>query len=331
MRNKYSGLQEFFGVSLLFLFIFVLFGFLYFWHKRIDVLILQQEVLLPPFVKLCCYISLSWGFFLWIDSVFLLRVRGKGTPHPRFNPTQKIVYRGPYKYFRHPIYSGFLFIIFSRAMVVVSPFLFIVGLVVHFFIKKFIIPIEEKDNLKRFGIRYEEYIQSVDNVWYNQFSGGKYNIGIGFLIFVILLGMLNLFIVSPNIHAPIVRENNAIKIITISCGLFLSIVGLGLFISAITLFIFKVKGLKTYGPYSFVRNPMYSGFFHIYIGLSLFLNSWYCILFTPLLVGIASFYVAQIKERNQIQLYGNEFKEYIKNVPRFFRVWFSTKITDKLS
>jgi protein-S-isoprenylcysteine O-methyltransferase Ste14 len=88
-------------------------------------------------------------------------VRGRGTAAP-FDPPQRFVAIGPYKFVRNPMYIGGLamllgFGLYLRALSVLG-FTAMVGFVLHLFVLYF----EEPDLERRFGSSYLDYRKRVD-------------------------------------------------------------------------------------------------------------------------------------------------------------------------
>ncbi len=90
--------------------------------------------------------------------------------------------------------------------------------------------------------------------------------------------------------------------------------------------------LCTSGPYAKVRNPLYLGNMLIYIGICFVGGGNY---FFEKLVLILSFFTIQysmivsLEEETLTNLFGNEYKDYCKNVPRIipkFKPWISNEI-----
>lgn len=100
------------------------------------------------------------GFSLFIYTVSLFRKIGKGTLAP-WQPTQKLVVYGPYRYCRNPMITGVLFIligeslIFHSTNIVVWSGIFFLINTTYFLLK------EEPDLYKRFGDEYLEYKRNV--------------------------------------------------------------------------------------------------------------------------------------------------------------------------
>ena len=77
----------------------------------------------------------------------------------------------------------------------------------------------------------------------------------------------------------------------------------------------KQAKLVTSGPFAFSRNPIYVGFLMIYLGYAIAIQSWLIILRIPL---IMYFYKsAKAEEKNLEKLFGHDYTEYKKRVPRF--------------
>lgn len=75
--------------------------------------------------------------------------------------------------------------------------------------------------------------------------------------------------------------------------------------------------LKTDGIYAWVRNPMYSGIWFVIAGMSFM---WHNIFSVPMLIIdwlILTIVIKKTEERWLMDLYGNEYAEYIKRVNRF--------------
>jgi|TARA_B100000315_G_scaffold260754_1_gene324873 protein-S-isoprenylcysteine O-methyltransferase Ste14 len=105
--------------------------------------------------------------------------------------------------------------------------------------------------------------------------------------------------------------------------------------------------LCTDGPFAYVRNPLYIGNYFVYFGVILFSSDGGLLI--PLLT-MATFYfiaqyglIIQLEEQTLINLFGEKYKEYCKNVPRilprlspwklrnntFPNTWKKTFITEK--
>jgi protein-S-isoprenylcysteine O-methyltransferase Ste14 len=104
--------------------------------------------------------SIGLGLALFVASLRQFAVRGKGTLAP-WDPPKHLVVEGPYRYVRHPMISGVLFVVAGEALVLRSwphgqwALLFLV-------INLVFIPLFEEPQLeRRFGASYAEYRQHV--------------------------------------------------------------------------------------------------------------------------------------------------------------------------
>lgn len=84
----------------------------------------------------------------------------------------------------------------------------------------------------------------------------------------------------------------------------------------------KVGGtfLVISGPFAFVRNPLYVGNMLMYIGIGIMSFALFPYLQIAAFVFFAIQYHFIVKEEESylIETYGDDYKEYVKNVPRFF-------------
>ena len=100
------------------------------------------------------------GGYLAVKTVGLFTTFGAGTPAP-WEPSQKLVIRGPYRYIRNPMITGVILILlgesilFNSWLVFLWTLVFIVGNMIYF-------PyVEEKGLVARFGDAYREYRDQV--------------------------------------------------------------------------------------------------------------------------------------------------------------------------
>ena len=74
--------------------------------------------------------------------------------------------------------------------------------------------------------------------------------------------------------------------------------------------------LKTDGIYAWVRNPMYSGFWIAFFGISLFWHN-ICLLIIPVINWIfMTVILRNTEEKWLLELYGNEYRRYLREVNR---------------
>ena len=103
----------------------------------------------------------------------------------------------------------------------------------------------------------------------------------------------------------------------------------GLFVLGLTIRLFMKKGEGTLAPweptqklvvegiYRYVRNPMHSGVFMVLYGEGLVLSSMPILIFATAFVLIHLFYIPLSEERGLEKRFGEEFRTYKKNVPRW--------------
>jgi protein-S-isoprenylcysteine O-methyltransferase Ste14 len=108
-----------------------------------------------------------WGMFFIIAGLILLALtirlfhrQGRGTLAP-WNPTQKLVVAGPYRYVRNPMISGVLMILLGESMLFGSWLLFAWWLLFWGINHTYFLLYEEPGLVQRFGedyVRYKEHV-----------------------------------------------------------------------------------------------------------------------------------------------------------------------------
>ncbi|HEY0668865.1 MAG TPA: isoprenylcysteine carboxylmethyltransferase family protein [Sphingobacteriaceae bacterium] len=103
----------------------------------------------------------------------------------------------------------------------------------------------------------------------------------------------------------------------------------GLFLFFYTVYLFNTFGkgtlapwaatrrLVVYGPYRYCRNPMITGVFCILIGETLFLHSMNLLFWSMAFFLINSIYFILKEEPDLEKRFGNDYKVYKENVPRW--------------
>jgi protein-S-isoprenylcysteine O-methyltransferase Ste14 len=94
---------------------------------------------------------------------------------------------------------------------------------------------------------------------------------------------------------------------------------IGLFLITITLINFYTSPMNepvTKGVYRFSRNPMFIGFFLVYVGISIACFSWVYLLITALFIVIVN-YVSPLEEEITIKHYGKSYKDYMEITPKW--------------
>jgi protein-S-isoprenylcysteine O-methyltransferase Ste14 len=117
------------------------------------------------------------------------------------------------------------------------------------------------------------------------------------------------------------------NLISKSAGIIFFIAGLFLFLW--TNYLFKTFGKGTLapwtvkqhlvirGPYKYCRNPMITGVLCILIGETLFLHSTNILIWTCIFLTVHIFYFAFKEEPDLYKRFGEEYKTYKANVPRW--------------
>jgi protein-S-isoprenylcysteine O-methyltransferase Ste14 len=100
------------------------------------------------------------GMILLVVTVYLFATVGEGTLAP-WDPTQKLVVEGPYRYVRNPMITGVLTVLVGESIVTGS--LAIALLAAFFFVLNHVYFIfsEEPGLIKRFGQPYKRYMKNV--------------------------------------------------------------------------------------------------------------------------------------------------------------------------
>jgi protein-S-isoprenylcysteine O-methyltransferase Ste14 len=100
------------------------------------------------------------GLGLFVSSLHHFFTRGRGTLAP-WDPPQRLVVSGPYRFVRNPMISGVIFVLFSEAFLLRSlPLLAWAGTFLAMNLV-YIPLIEEPGLAARFGAAYDEYCKHV--------------------------------------------------------------------------------------------------------------------------------------------------------------------------
>jgi len=73
----------------------------------------------------------------------------------------------------------------------------------------------------------------------------------------------------------------------------------------------------TDGPFRFSRNPIYVGDWFIYVGMMFWLQTWWPVLFAPLVWGIIHFGVIRHEEAHLEARFGDEYRHFKAHVRRW--------------
>ena len=75
----------------------------------------------------------------------------------------------------------------------------------------------------------------------------------------------------------------------------------------------------TKGAYRYSRNPMFIGFFLVYVGISIACISWIYMVLTILFIWMVN-YLSAFEEAITLGQYGKTYKEYLKRTPKWIGV-----------
>jgi protein-S-isoprenylcysteine O-methyltransferase Ste14 len=75
--------------------------------------------------------------------------------------------------------------------------------------------------------------------------------------------------------------------------------------------------IVTLGPFGFTRNPLYLGVTLAYVGLTLVVNTWWCILLLVPVLLLIHFGVVMREERYLDRKFGDSYREYRSRVRRY--------------
>jgi protein-S-isoprenylcysteine O-methyltransferase Ste14 len=103
------------------------------------------------------------GGFIDFICISLFIHRGQGTPAV-FDPPVKFIAAGPYKYVRNPMYIGGFILLIGFGFFHYSISILVLSLILIFLFHLFVVFVEERGLLMRFGESYIEYKKSV-NRW----------------------------------------------------------------------------------------------------------------------------------------------------------------------
>ena len=72
------------------------------------------------------------------------------------------------------------------------------------------------------------------------------------------------------------------------------------------------------GPYRFSRNPMYVAWTMMYVGATALVNTWWLLLFLPLLIAFTHYFGVLREEQQLEQSFGQEYRQYCDRVRRYW-------------
>ena len=114
-------------------------------------------------LKIIGYCFMLIGLILFLSSIFMFRIKGKGTLAP-WSPTSKLVIDGPYKYVRNPMIIGVISILTGEAFLL-NTISILIWAMLFFIINTVYFEFMEEPRLERkFGDDYVSYKNNV-NRW----------------------------------------------------------------------------------------------------------------------------------------------------------------------
>jgi protein-S-isoprenylcysteine O-methyltransferase Ste14 len=106
------------------------------------------------------WIVIAFGLALFSWCLWNFATVGRGTPGP-WDPTQKVVVTGPYRWVRNPMYLAVLSVILGEGWIYTSPALVVYAAVVAVVVHTFVVVYEEPTLSDQFGERYITYREQV--------------------------------------------------------------------------------------------------------------------------------------------------------------------------
>jgi hypothetical protein len=83
-------------------------------------------------------------------------------------------------------------------------------------------------------------------------------------------------------------------------------------------YLIKKKRLTTWGPYRYVRNPLYLGTFIIGLGLCIVQRSLFFLIIYLAIFTFVYYFQIKYEEKELEAIFGEEYREYCRKVPRLF-------------
>jgi protein-S-isoprenylcysteine O-methyltransferase Ste14 len=106
------------------------------------------------------WVLVGLGFALYAWCLWNFVTVGRGTPGP-WDPTEKVVATGPYRWVRNPMYIAVLALILGEAWLFMSLALVVYAIVVAAIVHTFVVVYEEPTLTEQFGESYVSYRKQV--------------------------------------------------------------------------------------------------------------------------------------------------------------------------
>ena len=154
------------------------------------------------------------------------------------------------------------------------------------------------------------------------------------LVKVFFIAPFNIMVVVPGLILWFSSQTRFLESFDWSLDFFLGVLGVGLIFAGIVIAwwcvsLFTVHGdgtpapwdppqhLVVRGPYCYVRNPLVEGVFCVLLGESLLSGSFALLLWFFFFVSMNLAYTPLIEEPELLSRFGEPFRSYMKNVPRW--------------
>ena len=139
-------------------------------------------------------------------------------------------------------------------------------------------------------------------------------------IYVSIIGVITLIAIILQLNHIIPSYAFPIAYLSVAVGILFILLGALIWIMAVvkSKLVSKIVSneLVTTGVFAYVRNPIYSAFMLIFSGILLLLNNMYLLLLPLLYWAFLSVLLIKTEEKWLLDLYKEQYEEYMKNVNR---------------
>lgn len=144
--------------------------------------------------------------------------------------------------------------------------------------------------------------------------------GVGPIYVAIIIGITILFTILTKLNKIPILTINMLKIPFILIGIIIIVVGIVIWIQGAVFCRIddhiKNNELCTEGIYSYTRNPLYTAFIMVCIGVLFICNNVYLLILPFVYWLFLTVLMKNTEEKWLLDLYGNQYKEYCKKVNR---------------
>ena len=139
-------------------------------------------------------------------------------------------------------------------------------------------------------------------------------------IYVSIIGIVTLIAIILQLNHTIPSYAFPIAYLSVAVGILFILLGALIWIMAVvkSKLVSKIisNELVTTGVFAYVRNPIYSAFLLIFSGIVLFLNNAYLLILPVLYWALLSVLLIKTEEKWLLNLYKEQYEEYMKKVNR---------------